>query len=267
MSFESTKASIDFANEPMLDGRASRPALQTNARRYRPRACCINRQDTGTLVRNGRGTGVVIAAGTGTEFGVIFSMMQDVEEKRTPLQLFTDELAKKLSITSFGVLGVICLIGVLQKRSWPDMFTIGVLLVVTAIPKGLPIVTTVTLARPMNDEAKSYYEEAALGGRIREQAYVVDENIVLDPSALSYHRIVLPAFRKALEVGAICNNALLARNEDRAFVGQSMDVALLNVLDVVRVPDTRGLFKHLSECPFNSEQKYMAVSGTASTRA
>lgn len=32
----------------------------------------------GTLVRNGRGKGVVIATGKQTEFGVIFSMMQDV---------------------------------------------------------------------------------------------------------------------------------------------------------------------------------------------
>jgi Ca2+-transporting ATPase len=52
-------------------------------------------------------------------------MMQDVEEKRTPLQLNMDELAKKLSIMSFGVIGMICLIGVLQKRSWLEMFTIG----------------------------------------------------------------------------------------------------------------------------------------------
>ena len=36
-----------------------------------------------------------------------------------------DELAQKLSMISFGVIGVICLIGVLQHRSWLDMFTIG----------------------------------------------------------------------------------------------------------------------------------------------
>lgn len=36
-----------------------------------------------------------------------------------------DELAKKLSFMSFGIIGVICLIGVLQKRSWLEMFTIG----------------------------------------------------------------------------------------------------------------------------------------------
>ena len=36
-----------------------------------------------------------------------------------------DELAKNLSIISFGIIGVICIIGVIQKRSWLDMFTIG----------------------------------------------------------------------------------------------------------------------------------------------
>lgn len=79
----------------------------------------------GTLVRNGHGSGVVIATGTQTEFGVIFSMMQDVEEKRTPLQLAMDELAKKLSFISFGIIGVICIIGVVQDRGWLEMFTIG----------------------------------------------------------------------------------------------------------------------------------------------
>ena len=73
----------------------------------------------------GRGSGVAIATGSQTEFGVIFSMMQDVEERRTPLQNNMDELAKKLSILSFGIIGVICLIGVFQHRPWLDMFTIG----------------------------------------------------------------------------------------------------------------------------------------------
>jgi Ca2+-transporting ATPase len=79
----------------------------------------------GTLVRAGRGQGVVVATGKATEFGAIFSMMEEVEEKRTPLQLRMDELAQQLSMLSFGIIGVICLIGVLQSRSWLEMFTIG----------------------------------------------------------------------------------------------------------------------------------------------
>lgn len=81
--------------------------------------------DNLTFVPPGRGSGIVVATGSQTEFGVIFSMMQDVEERRTPLQRNMDELAQKLSIISFGIIGVICLIGVFQHRSWLDMFTIG----------------------------------------------------------------------------------------------------------------------------------------------
>lgn len=36
-----------------------------------------------------------------------------------------DELGTKLSKLSFVIIGVICLFGVLQSRSWLDMFTIG----------------------------------------------------------------------------------------------------------------------------------------------
>lgn len=73
----------------------------------------------------GNGSGIVVGTGKDTEFGVIFSMMQDVEEKRTPLQLDMDNLAKQLSIVSFIVIGFIVLIGVIQKRDWLEMFTIG----------------------------------------------------------------------------------------------------------------------------------------------
>ncbi|KAJ7099347.1 Ca-transporting ATPase [Mycena belliarum] len=236
----------------------------------------------GTLVRNGRGTGIVIATGTDTEFGVIFSMMQDVEEKRTPLQLSMDELAKKLSLISFGVIGVICLIGVLQHRSWLDMFTIGVSLAVAAIPEGLPIVTTVTLALGVLRMAKrkaivkKLHSVEALGsvsvicsdktGTLTKneqtvtEAYTVDEIVTLDPppSTLSI------AIRKTLEIGALCNNAAMVRNEEGIFVGQSTDVALLNILHVFGLPDRRTSFRRVSERPFNSEQKYMSVSGVHS---
>ncbi|KAI6029201.1 hypothetical protein BKA83DRAFT_4489162 [Pisolithus microcarpus] len=235
----------------------------------------------GTLVRNGRGRGIVIATGTETEFGVIFSMMQDVEEKRTPLQLNMDELAKKLSILSFGIIGVICLIGVWQQRPWLDMFTIGVSLAVAAIPEGLPIVTTVTLAlgvlRMARRKAivKKLHSVEALGsvsvicsdktGTLTKneqtvtEIYVVDEHLHVDsvvPSAQPS-----PAVRKTLEIGSICNNASLSRDEHGVYVGQSTDVALLNVLSTFNLPDQRHTFTRHFERPFNSEQKYMAVSG------
>ncbi|EIW80478.1 calcium-transporting P [Coniophora puteana RWD-64-598 SS2] len=245
----------------------------------------------GTLVRNGRGVGVVIATGTQTEFGVIFTMMQDVEEKRTPLQLSMDELAKKLSILSFGIIGLICVVGVWQQRPWLDMFTIGVSLAVAAIPEGLPIVTTVTLAlgvlRMSKRKAivKKLHSVEALGsvsvicsdktGTLTKneqtvtEIYVVDDTVHLDTAntPVPSEKQLTPAVRKALEVGALCNNASAVKNEHGAFVGQSTDVALVNVLSHFNMPDPRQTFTRLSERPFNSEQKYMAVSGIHSYSA
>lgn len=114
------------------------------------------------------------------------------------------------------------------------------------------------------------------------EAYSVDETIHLDPSSNSpYTAPISPSLRKAMDIGALCNNASLTRNEDGIYVGQSTDVAFLNVLERFGLPDRRPVcpflfpsnpqlnqnqffiqhFERLSERPFNSEQKYMAVSG------
>lgn len=94
----------------------------------------------------GRGEGIVVATGKSTEFGHVFELMQEVtiattydgnwkkilihgytqvEVRKTPLQISMNDLGKQLSMFSFAVIGVIVLIGIIQKRSWLDMFTIG----------------------------------------------------------------------------------------------------------------------------------------------
>ena len=100
----------------------------------------------GTLVRSGYGQGLVIATGASTEFGRISASLQEIESPRTPLQMSMDRLGQELSYMSFVVIGVIMLVGLWQGRKWLEMFTIGVSLAVAAIPEGLPIIVTVTLA-------------------------------------------------------------------------------------------------------------------------
>ncbi|PGH19038.1 hypothetical protein AJ79_00072 [Helicocarpus griseus UAMH5409] len=100
----------------------------------------------GTLVRSGYGQGIVIATGSNTEFGSISASLREIESPRTPLQLSMDRLGQELSYMSFAVIGLIVLVGLLQGRKLLDMFTIGVSLAVAAIPEGLPIIVTVTLA-------------------------------------------------------------------------------------------------------------------------
>ncbi|KAJ5779183.1 hypothetical protein N7457_006903 [Penicillium paradoxum] len=100
----------------------------------------------GTLVRSGYGQGIVISTGAKTEFGAISISLQEIESPRTPLQLSMDRLGQELSYISFGVIGLIVVIGLIQGRKILEMFTIGVSLAVAAIPEGLPIIVTVTLA-------------------------------------------------------------------------------------------------------------------------
>ena len=100
----------------------------------------------GTLVRSGHGQGLVISTGAETEFGGISASLQEIESPRTPLQLSMDRLGQELSYMSFAVIGLIMIVGIWQGRHLLEMFTIGVSLAVAAIPEGLPIIVTVTLA-------------------------------------------------------------------------------------------------------------------------
>ena len=100
----------------------------------------------GTLITNGNGVGIVISTGEKSHFGELFLMMREQESPRTPLQKSMDTLGKQLTIYSMGVIFMIMAIGCWQGRPVLDMFNVGVSLAVAAIPEGLPIVVTVTLA-------------------------------------------------------------------------------------------------------------------------
>lgn len=100
----------------------------------------------GTLVRSGYGQGIVIGTGANTQFGEISASLQEIESPRTPLQLSMDRLGKDLSYMSFAVIGFIMLLGLWRGWEFLELFQIGVSLAVAAIPEGLPIIVTVTLA-------------------------------------------------------------------------------------------------------------------------
>jgi Ca2+-transporting ATPase len=57
-----------------------------------------------------------------------------------------DDLGSQLSKASFVVIGLISIVGWLQGKKILEIFTISISLAVAAIPEGLPIIVTVTLA-------------------------------------------------------------------------------------------------------------------------
>ncbi|KAK9767949.1 High affinity Ca2+/Mn2+ P-type ATPase-like protein [Basidiobolus ranarum] len=231
----------------------------------------------GTLIRNGHGLGIVIGTGKQTEFGEVYSMMEEVEVPKTPLQNNMDQLGKQLSLLSFVIIGVIVLIGVIQGRSWLDMFTIGVSLAVAAIPEGLPIVVTVTLAlgvlRMANRKAivKKLPSVEALGSvnvicadktgtltmnkMVVTKVYTFADRQITDINRNTIH--LSTPLKMLLRIGNLCNNS--GKNDRGEYIGQSTEIALIDLLSKVQTYDEREIFTRVSEVPFNSDQKWMGV--------
>ncbi|RKF71867.1 Calcium-transporting ATPase 1 [Golovinomyces cichoracearum] len=108
----------------------------------------------GTLVRSGHGQGIVYATGGDTIFGRIAAAVTETESPRTPLQLSMDSLGSHLSQISSAIIAIISLIGWLQGKGLLELFTVSISLAVAAIPEGLPIIVTVTLALGVHRMAK-----------------------------------------------------------------------------------------------------------------
>ena len=78
------------------------------------------------------------------------------------------------------------------------------------------------------------------------EVYVIDETILVDSTPESAAPLMENHFHsihKLLEVGSICNNASAARNANGVYIGQSTDVALLNVLSSFGLDDMRQVIQ------------------------
>jgi len=103
-----------------------------------------------TILTYGRGKGVVVETGHGTEIGKIATMIQTIEDENTPLQIKLNKLGKVLGLTTIAVCVAVFGIGVLQGREILEMFMVSISLAVAAIPEGLPAIVTIVLAIGMN---------------------------------------------------------------------------------------------------------------------
>ena len=120
----------------------------------RPLAERCNMLYSATLVARGRGHGVVTAIGSATEVGHLAESLQKGDAARPPLILrmekFTMGIAMALGIVVLALASVELYNGV----GWHEVFMVSVALAVSAIPEGLPVALTVTLAIGMNRMAR-----------------------------------------------------------------------------------------------------------------
>lgn len=109
----------------------------------------------GTIVTKGHAKAVVTGTGMNTEIGKIADMVQEAEEKLSPLQVKLKKFGKWLGFVTIGICLIVFGVGVLREYLTTDlfetsfaieMFLASVALAVAAIPEGLPAIVTISLA-------------------------------------------------------------------------------------------------------------------------
>ncbi|KAM7146598.1 calcium-transporting ATPase type 2C member 2 isoform 1-T1 [Macrochelys suwanniensis] len=249
----------------------------------------------GTLVRYGKGKGIVIGTGENSQFGEVFKLMQAEETPKTPLQKSMDKLGKQLTLFSFCIIGLIMLIGWLQGKHLLSMFTIGVSLAVAAIPEGLPIVVTVTLVLGVLRMAKKRVIVKKLPivetlgccnvicsdktGTLTANEMTVTQLVTSDgfqaevsgvgysgkgsvcllPSKEVINEFSNVSVGKLVEAGCVANNAIIRKN---TVMGQPTEGALIALAMKMELSDIKDIYIRKKEIPFSSEQKWMAVKCT-----
>ncbi|MCB9897650.1 MAG: cation-transporting P-type ATPase [Planctomycetes bacterium] len=115
------------------------------------RACVLHK---GTLVATGSARAVVFATGLSTEIGRVTELVASTEDDATPLERRLAALGRRLVGLSLGVGALVALLGWLRGGEVWLMLQTGIALAVAAVPEGLPVVATITLAVGMRRMAR-----------------------------------------------------------------------------------------------------------------
>jgi magnesium-transporting ATPase (P-type) len=114
----------------------------------------INMVFAGTIVAQGRAKAVVVRTGKSTELGKIASSVKEIGITGTPLQEKVERMGNRIGMIIIIFSVMIAAVGIIHKMSPYEVFITVVAMVVSAIPEGLPVVLTITLAIGVRRMAK-----------------------------------------------------------------------------------------------------------------
>jgi magnesium-transporting ATPase (P-type) len=249
---------------------------------------------TGTLVTSGRGTGVVVATGTGTELGRINQMMAGVSSLETPLLRQIKKFGYAITAVIAAVSVIVFLYGrFVRHMPFVEIFQAVVSIAVSIIPEGLPALITVTLAIGVQRMAQrnaiirllpavetlgsvsricsdktgtlTLMEMMVVSATTAESAYqVTGEGFASEGQILEDGRPAGddPVLRLMGRVSMLCNDAELVRTEGSWEVeGDPTEGALYPFASKIGLERNaeRVSFPRADAIPFESEHKFMAT--------
>lgn len=113
----------------------------------------LNMVFSGTAVTRGKAKAVVTAIAMDTEVGKISEMLDEDNERQSPLDREIDQLGKALIIVAFIAAALVVVIGLITGYEVGEILQVAIILAVAAIPEALPAVQTITLANGMETMA------------------------------------------------------------------------------------------------------------------
>lgn len=232
-----------------------------------------------TMVMNGRGEFVVTAVGDATEIGKVAKKSTEQTSVETPLNMQLDKLAKMISkvgsVVSVAAFFIFLSHDILTNPAWGGKdyfymaeivlkyFMMAVTLIVMAVPEGLPMAITLSLALNMRRMLKSNNLVRKLHACETMGAVTVictDKTGTLTQNKMQVSALELKQGDEALLDTAIALNSTAELNDGKP-IGNPTESALLLWLDAQgkNYEELRKQVNVLKQLPFSTERKMMAT--------
>lgn len=232
-----------------------------------------------TMVMNGRGEFVVTAVGDATEIGKVAKKSTEQTSVETPLHMQLDKLAKMISkvgsVVSVAAFFIFLIHDILTNPAWGGKdyfymaeivlkyFMMAVTLIVMAVPEGLPMAITLSLALNMRRMLKSNNLVRKLHACETMGAVTVictDKTGTLTQNKMQVSALELKQGDEALLDTAIALNSTAELNDGKP-IGNPTESALLLWLDAQgkNYEELRKQVNVLKQLPFSTERKMMAT--------
>lgn len=228
-----------------------------------------------SLITYGRATILVTNTGMHTELGKIATLMEETEEKTTPLQVSLDEFSKKLAI---GIMGICVIVfGLSMYRGTPllDSLMFAVALAVAAIPEALSSIVTIVLAIGTQSMAKEHAiikKLKAVEGLGCVSIICSDKTGTLTQNKMTVQKIFIDnklidsdnIDSKNSDSNFLLTSSVLCNDStsiDGAEIGDPTEVAFVNLVHKYSINEIecRNTYPRLNEIPFDSDRKLMST--------